>query len=242
MNYNKNVDSFNRDVLQGNYAYYGEKLSCRLANARIDRGLAELAREFPLAGKSVLDIGSGDGTTALYLCELGAERVVGIDPAENAVAVAGERCAREPLAKGKTQFIVADLESFSSNEQFDVVMFSRVIHHLPDPENRVRQAAAFAPACLVIEPNGWNPALKVIEKISPYHRAHDEKSYTPAALAGWFAAAGYTIRQRLYVNLVPMFCPDALAKLCKFFEPLVESIPLVNTLCCGQVLFYGEKI
>jgi len=237
----KNVESFNQDVLQGTYAYYGEKLSSRLANERIDRGIIDLMRRFPLEGKSVLDIGSGDGTTALFLCKLGARRVVGIDPAENAVAAAMERCERDPLSKGKTRFVAADVASFSSAEHFDVVVFSRVIHHLPDPAGSIQKAAAFAPAFLAIEPNGLNLALKVIEKISPYHRAHDEKSYTPATLTRWFEAAGYAIKQTSYVNLVAMFCPDWLAKICKIFEPAIESIPFINSLCCGQFLLYGEK-
>jgi SAM-dependent methyltransferase len=235
----KNVESFNRDVLQGSYAYYGERLSSRLANERIDKGITDLVRN-SFQGKSILDIGSGDGITALFLCKLGAERVVGIDPAKNAVMAAAERCECDPISKGKTQFIAADIEHFSSTEHFDVVVFSRVIHHLPDPAGGIRKAAAFAPAVLIIEPNGWNPVLKIIEKVSPYHRTHDEKSYTPATLVKWLETAGYMVRRSSYINLVPMFSPDWIARTCKFFEPIVESIPIVNSLCCGQFLLYGS--
>ncbi len=38
----------------------------------------------------------------------------------------------------------------------------------------------------------------------------------------------------LFLNLVPVFCPDWLARLLKVFEPVVERIPLLRVIACGQ--------
>ena len=39
----------------------------------------------------------------------------------------------------------------------------------------------------VIEPNGYNPVLKVLEKVSRYHIEHEERSFFPATLHAWRA-------------------------------------------------------
>ena len=91
---------------------------------------------------------------------------------------------------------------------------------------------------LVIEPNGYNPVLKIIERVSPYHREHQELSYTRATLAGWFAEAGATLQSHAYIGLVPFFCPDWMVRPLKAVEGIVESLPLVRTLMCGQVVMH----
>lgn len=237
----KNIQSFNKDALQGSYAYYGNRLSSRLANARIDAEITTILTSFPITGKTVLDIGSGDGTTAILLCELGAKRIVGIDPAENAVATATRRCEKLAATRGKTVFYCDDINTLDCDERFDLAVFSRVIHHLPDPGHALRQSARFAATVLIVEPNGWNPVLKLIEKMSPYHRGHDEKSYTSFTLKKWCKDAGYEIQKSSYVNLVPMFCPDWMAALCRTCEPFVERLPFVSALCCGQILLYATR-
>jgi hypothetical protein len=75
----------------------------------------------------------------------------------------------------------------------------------------------------VIEPNGWNPVLKVIERVSAYHRAHGERSWRSSVIDGWLRAAGYVPEERAYAGLVPFFCPAPAARLLKAVEPLVES-------------------
>ena len=234
----KNVASFNEDVLQdGVYAYYTDRLSCQLANSRIDEGITN-ALDF--SGLHILDVGSGDGTTAFFLQSLGAASVVGIDPAPNAVAAANKK-SKDRGRHPAISFIVSDIESFESKKQFDLVIFSRVIHHLPDPATALRKASDLGHTVLIIEPNGWNPVLKVIEKLSAYHRAHDEKSYTSHRLRTWCSQAGFSTTHTMYVNLVPMFCPDMFAKLCHFIQPVAEKIPLIKCICCGQLLLHAKK-
>ena len=92
---------------------------------------------------------------------------------------------------------------------------------------------------IVVEPNGYNPVLKVIEKVSRYHRQHEERSYRPSQLDRWFEDRGGRIESSQYIGLVPMFCPDLFARLCKSVERIVECTPLLRSFCCGQ---YVQKI
>jgi len=38
-----------------------------------------------------------------------------------------------------------------------------------------------------------------------------------------------------------MFSPDWIARFMKRAEPAVESLPLVNSLCCAVVVLVGKK-
>jgi len=94
---------------------------------------------------------------------------------------------------------------------------------------------------VVIEPNGYNPILKVIERFSKYHVEHQEKSYSPAMLNQWVSRSGGVIRTRGYAGLVPMFCPDSVAKVLKRIESAFERIPIINALVCAVYVFAAER-
>ncbi len=86
-----------------------------------------------------------------------------------------------------------------------------------------------------MEPNGLNPVLKLIEKISPYHIEHEERSFLPATLKNWGESAGLNLEKIEYINLVPVFCPTPLVKLLKKIEPIVEAT-FLKYIMCGQLL------
>jgi 2-polyprenyl-3-methyl-5-hydroxy-6-metoxy-1,4-benzoquinol methylase len=226
---------FDQDARErGSYSYTTDRLSSRTSNARINAAMFGFNL---LAGKSVIDIGCGDGTYTAELLAGGADTVLGVEPGAEAVEVARRKNA--PAGGRVPEFQVCnayDLESLGRT--FDVAVVRGVIHHIPDPLRGIRQICKVARDILVIEPNGYNPVLKLIEKISPYHREHQELSYTRAKLAGWFAEAGATLQSHAYIGLVPFFCPDWMVRPLKAMEGLVESVPLVRTLMCGQVVMH----
>jgi hypothetical protein len=78
--------------------------------------------------------------------------------------------------------------------------------------------------------------MKLIEKFSPYHQQHDEKSYPPSSLNRWFRAQGLSVVEQDYFLLVPYFCPTPLAKLLSLAEPTFEALPIVRQICCGSNL------
>jgi len=229
-NLKRNVDAFNRDAAEGQYAYTRqERVSSRMSNARMSDAILG-ATDF--AGRTVLDIGCGDGLYTLELARAGAVQVTGIDPAPNAIALATEKAAA--AGAHNVTFRVADVDALKGGPRFDIVVFRGVLHHLRDPASAVHIAGGLCRQMVILEPNGLNPILKVIERVSPYHVEHEEQSYTPRTLKEWIGAAGGHTAKLQIMNLVPMFCPSWAARICKTLEPVVESIPGLRAVACGQ--------
>ncbi len=86
---------------------------------------------------------------------------------------------------------------------------------------------------MVIEANGLNPVLKAIERLSRYHREHDERSFSAALIDGWLRSASLTIERRQYVGLVPLFVPAPAARVLKTIEPVMEHTPGVRRIALG---------
>jgi 2-polyprenyl-3-methyl-5-hydroxy-6-metoxy-1,4-benzoquinol methylase len=226
---------FARDAREwGRYGYTKDRLSSRTSNQRINAAMFGFNL---LDGKSVIDVGCGDGTYTADLFAGGAVSVLGVEPGAEAVEVAIHRSA---LAGGKVpEFQVCNAYDLEGLERtFDVAVLRGVIHHIPDPLRGIRQVCKVARDVLVVEPNGYNPVLKIIERVSPYHREHQELSYTRAALVRWFAEAGAVLRADAYIGLVPFFCPDWMVAPLKALEGIVEALPVARTLMCGQVVMH----
>jgi 2-polyprenyl-3-methyl-5-hydroxy-6-metoxy-1,4-benzoquinol methylase len=85
------------------------------------------------------------------------------------------------------------LESFIADKRFDCIVLRGVLHHLPDPARAIAGLAAFGGTIIVLEPNGNNPVLKLLEKYSRYHIEHEERSFTPALIRSWLVAAGFRV-------------------------------------------------
>jgi hypothetical protein len=83
--------------------------------------------------------------------------------------------------------------------------------------------------------------LKVLEKVSTYHVEHEEQSFAPTTLRDWCRRAGFASVSVRYLNLVPMFCPDWMARLGRLIGPITERIPLVRQLSCGQCLIVATR-
>lgn len=229
----QNVDVFNSDIsLTSKYRYTtDDRPSLIAANERMTRGIRDAV---DLRGKRVLDIGCGDGTFTLALVEMGAASVTGIDPADKAIDAARIEADRVGLSR-KVKFYVQNVYDLDNpREQYDVVVLRGVLHHLPDPERAVYLAAKLANEIVVLEPNGANPALKIIERLSPYHVEHEEQSFLPATVDHWLAKAGKKPVYRKLINFVPVFCPAPIVKLLKLLEPVIEATPGLRFIGCAQ--------
>jgi 2-polyprenyl-3-methyl-5-hydroxy-6-metoxy-1,4-benzoquinol methylase len=237
----QNVHRFDDDVReQGSYAYTGDRLSSRLANARISRSIAEA---FDFRGAAVLDLGCGDGAYTVDLAALGARFVLGVDPATVAIAAAQER-ARTLGVDDRVRFEVGNiyaLDDFLAPDRFDCIVIRGVLHHLSDPARALLGLAQFTGTVVVLEPNGNNPVLKLLERFSRYHIEHEERSFTPARLRGWLVAAGLPVRSSKVLNLVPFFCPDLMARMLHRVEPVIEHIPLLRDISCGQSIIVARR-
>lgn len=224
---------FNADVAAGGaYRYTTEThLSCVRANRRFSDVILQ---NLPATARRIVDVGCGDGTyTAVLAAESGAESVVGIDPADRAVAGARERYhASVPRLTFRT---ARASELVAAGERFDAAVYRGVIHHVADPAGEIATALRLADTVFFLEPNGWNPVLKILERASAYHREHEERSYGLGRYRDWISEGGGRVESSFFFGLVPMFCPDWFVGFAAGLEPLVERLPLVRRLVCGQV-------
>lgn len=227
------VAPFSADVSRNRGYLYttNASLSSRYANERMTTATLSQAN---VRDKRLIDIGCGDGTFTIDLFDRAQPKIMAaIDPSVEAIQIArGKKGQREIefLAKG-----AYDLPWKA--DSFDIAYIRAVLHHLERPIDALREAFRLAPLVIVIEPNGYNAGLKVLEKLSHYHIEHEEKSYVPSRLDRWVVMLGGVITSRQWIGFVPMFCPDWLARMLKALEPIVERVPVFNRLCCAQYVF-----
>lgn len=228
---------FNRDAARhAGYVYTTDaRLSCRLATQRSTDAVLEVGR---FAGRSVLDVGCGDGFYTLRYWDLGRPRaMVGVDAASRAIEVANANRGDRPI-----RFEAGDAHRLPyPDDSFDLVLIQSILHHDDDPPGALREAFRLAPEVLVHEPNGNNLGLKVIEKVSRYHREHRERSYAPRRLVRWVEQAGGRVVRGRFAGFVPMFCPDWLARGMKRAEPAVERLPVIRALGCAVYVFAATR-
>ncbi len=237
----KNVSQFDEDVRQtGSYAYTTDRLSASIANSRFTDCIAE---SYPFKEKTVLDLGCGDGTYTLEYPRMGVREILGVDPAESAVDSANAKSRKlglEAVVKFEVGNIYA-LENYFTDQRFDCIVLRGVLHHLPDPPGAIASLASFNGTIIVLEPNGNNPVLKLLEKFSRYHIEHEERSFSPSTIASWLTDSGFSVRSNRVFNLVPMFCPNWMARVLRAAGPIVEQIPFLRNIACGQCIIVAEK-
>ncbi len=223
-------------VENGGYRYTtNQPLSSIIA---IERQTAEVLRAFDFAGKSVIDVGCGDGGITTELYDRGRpSRITGVDPAANAIAIGQTRIGGRPIEMS----VASAYDLPFADQSFDVAHLRGVLHHMDTPNVAVKEAARVARTVVILEPNGYNPVLKLIETVSSYHKAHGERSFSSTTIDTWMRDAGLTITYKSFCCLVPYFCPDGIARVLKQLEPLVEAIPLVNRFGCGAYVVTGGR-
>src|SRR6202158_1274831 len=183
---NRSADIFNRDVeTKGGYVYALDlKRSSRMVTARCLELMLGLT---DLTGRSVTDIGCGDGTFTVRYWDRGKPRLMcALDPAVRAVVAGAAKRGGRPIL-----FVAADGHHLPyANDAFDVAILRAILHHDSDPEATIREAFRVAREIVVLEPNGYSPILKVVERLSRYHRDHLERSYTAKRLRQWVEGGG----------------------------------------------------
>lgn len=230
----KNVDQFNRDVsLKQGYRYTTEApYSAQVANLRMTQATLD---RIPLETQTLLDVGCGDGSYTEELRKARPEiKITGVDAAFQAIELAS---AKYPLI----HFFVGDVMDPSIfRGHFDLAVVRGLLHHTQLPEKVIQHVAMAASRCIIIEPNGNNPLLKLIEKISPYHRAHEERSFSSKALKSWCQKSGLKITHLDYIGFVPFFFPTFLAKVIYFVQPIFENIPAIKHFLSAQIVIVCE--
>ncbi|KAL3881419.1 hypothetical protein ACJMK2_027864 [Sinanodonta woodiana] len=113
------------------------------------RGIPPLDITQPLAGFSVLDVGSGGGLLAEPLARLGAH-VVGIDAVGENIKIAHIHLQQDTMIAGKVKYIEATAEDMvvTEEEKFDAVVVSEVAEHVTDLSHFIESC------CRLVKPGG----------------------------------------------------------------------------------------
>lgn len=229
----KNVEQFNDDVnANSGYLYTtNAQYSAVVANLRMSQAIEAVV---PKHSKRIIDIGCGDGVyTASLAQSFPGVYIEGHDPAHKAIDIATERFPN-------ITFKVANIldQKDIPTTAFDIAVLRGVIHHLPDDSQTtaIRHARSYANTLIILEPNGNNPLLKIIEKHSAYHITHEEQSFSSAVLTSWCKAAGWSSVSVQYIGFVPFFFPENFSRFIYFLQPVLERIPVLNKYFCAQII------
>lgn len=223
------VDPFDHDAGGGEgYVYTtSDQFSTRHVLARHFELIKNMGR---LEGRSIIDIGCGDGFSTLrFFDSAHPSKMAGVDPAPNAIKVADAKKGERPILFR----VLTDNHVPFEDGSFDIAIIQGVLHHADDPPAIVKEALRVASEVVILEPNGLNSGLKVLEKTSPYHREHNERSYSRRRLRRWVEDAGGKIAEEKFAVFVPIFSPDWLAKTMKALEPAVEATPGLRAIACS---------
>ena len=115
--------------------YYCNRLFRRALYERVQITLDALRN---LRDFSVLDVGCGSGRNSVLFAKAGARRVVGIDFAENMIALA-QQYGHNRGVENTCDFIKADALSYSFQERFECVVALGVFDYIADPRELLRR-------------------------------------------------------------------------------------------------------
>lgn len=221
----------------GKYIYSGPhaQVSAVLANSSQSR---MIHRHLRPTDKSLIDVGCGDGFYTKEFSDIESlQIIVGIDLSSPATKFAQMNWGNERL-----NFECKSAEGMiRSGKYFDVAVVRGVLHHAEDPELLLKSILEIADRVIVLEPNGLNPILKIIEKTSSYHIAHGERSFSPKKIKSWVNGTNSQILAMDTGVLVPFFCPSWLARVLKSFEGFIESLPIISRVVCGANVYVFAK-
>jgi 2-polyprenyl-3-methyl-5-hydroxy-6-metoxy-1,4-benzoquinol methylase len=151
----RDFDSIYDDRDKSKLRVLRDKLSRRTVVRRLDFVLTEAARLKPA---TVLDVGCGAGRFAVPLAERGA-RVVGLDVAEEMVALAKRRAAEAGVG-ARCEFLAEDFLSWSPGERFDLSLAVGVFDYLAEAEPLLEKMASETKGTLVASfPRRWHPLV-----------------------------------------------------------------------------------
>lgn len=134
----------------------------------------------PVDGRSILDVGCGDGALARALVRRGA-RVTGVDPLAEALEAARRRVPEATFVEGGAERLAFP------DGAFDSVVFLNSLHHVPEPLMEAALAEALRVSrgpVLVVEPLAEGPFFEAMRPVE------DETRIRAAAQAALGAVEG----------------------------------------------------
>jgi SAM-dependent methyltransferase len=176
----------------------------------------------------VLEFGSGVGELLVALATERPElRFTGVEPQQSYVDFSSERAARRGLRNLEFRTSTAERAPEILGGEgggYDWILSNDMLHHVPAYGAVLEAAARSAQAgarWLAIEPNWRNPYVLIGCAVK-----RGERNFWPRRFLAEAAAAGWSLRDRAFLFLVPPFWkrpPDAVIRL----ERVLERNPVL---------------
>jgi 2-polyprenyl-3-methyl-5-hydroxy-6-metoxy-1,4-benzoquinol methylase len=124
------------DAFQRIYTHRKSKLSNVLDSVfrkdMYDRFVFTIKNCEPIADRTFLDVGCGNGMYSFELARKGARRVLGLDISEVMIGLC-KAASEEQNLSDRTEFVQTDLLAYSGNERFDVSFGIGLFDYISDP-------------------------------------------------------------------------------------------------------------
>ena len=203
-----------------------------------------------MEGKTYLDVGCHYGFFLHDAVRRGASRAVGIEADARYFAVADKLAG---LWDGKVQIHEGLAEEVDIDEQFDVVTFLNVLHHVPDPMRVMEKLASFCKGTLIVE---FRQPIDKQFLIECFH-SPGKTVAAPKSLIGKMYKGGLYAIERFFMkrimNRVPMigvasveyhrsyfYSPKAFVNAFQIHGKLFRSVEFRPSLTSGQMLAFCD--
>ena len=188
---------------------------------------------------NMLEIGCGAGFTAEYLA--GHYDVYeGLDYSKNLITYAKRYNSSE-----RANFICTNIKDYEVKKQYKMILMIGVLHHMPNPEDVLRNLKDYlTPAGVIVvnEPQKGNPIiglLRKVRKIIDSKYSSDQVEFSSSELREMFTACGYSVHifsqgvlstPLAETSFLPAFIGLPLAWLARILDPLLEALLSVSFL------------
>jgi ubiquinone/menaquinone biosynthesis C-methylase UbiE/uncharacterized protein YbaR (Trm112 family) len=198
----------------------------------------------------LLDIGCADGLSSFDAAHFGVE-VIGFDISGESIARAAARAEREGVHN--VSFVIADANAIPlADGAVDCVLCYGSLHHVPDPERTLAEAARVlrdGGLYLGVENNKTplRPLFDALMRLRPIwlEEAGSEAQMGPAELRRWSERTELRLSTRSIVFVPPHLCNWLGARAARFLLRLSDSlfrrIPLLRRWG-GLISITGRKV
>jgi SAM-dependent methyltransferase len=192
---------------------------------------------YGLHGKTVVEIGSGDGAFLELLCARGGNRGIGYDPSR-------EQQPATPDPGGNVRFVRAPYAEAGEHERADLVCCRHVLEHLTRPDELlagIRRALGDHPAALYFEvPDG----RYLLANGEPWDVIYDHPAhFSPPVLRHLFQRNGFRVvrlaaafaDQYLQVEAIPAATPVSAAIAAEEVAAVADLVDAFGVRVLGTV-------
>lgn len=225
MNTTYSKEQIEKILQEERFAYHRVNLPFGLHTRGRDRShTRDLIFREPLAGKSVLDVGSALGYFCFEAEARGAARVVGVELDQERFRQA---CLLKDIIGSQAEFLQRDILKQPLEEQFDYVCLLNVIHHLDEPIRAIHRLAATAREWLIIEfPTFEDP------KFRKTNRIRFPKRYDRLPLIG--VSSKSATSKKVDGGQTFVFTPDAITRILRDHRPLFSEVKMLDSPVPGR--------